>query len=114
MSKDDSEDEVEVEEELLFLLQHITSCLPLASIAQKKPLSPNAADMVPIEPNPDAEMAEMRRRRRRNMVVLRICMAGLFCSCRRRFLLIVCCHGIEMEMEGSLFELEVSNRKRKR
>lgn len=105
-SKDDSKDEVvgvEVEEEedededegeeLLFLLQHITSCFSLASMAQKKPLSPNAAEMGPIDPNPDAEIAEMRRRRRINMVVLRICMAGL---CRRppRFLfLLVWCHG---------------------
>lgn len=86
MSIDDSEVEanevvlvlVEVDEEgeLLFLLQHMTSCFPLASMAQKNPSLPNAAEMGPNDPNPDVKMAEARRRRRRNTVVMRICMAG--------------------------------------
>ncbi|KAK6942825.1 hypothetical protein RJ641_028202, partial [Dillenia turbinata] len=39
----------------LFLPQQITSCFPLASIAQKNPFFPNAAEIGPIDPNPDTK-----------------------------------------------------------
>lgn len=35
---------------VLPLSQQMTSCFPLASMAQKNPLEPNAAAMVPDEP----------------------------------------------------------------
>ncbi|KAK3033715.1 hypothetical protein RJ639_034490 [Escallonia herrerae] len=50
--------------ELLFLPQQITVCFPLASMAQKKLLSPNAAEMEPIDPNPDANPVRKRKQRR--------------------------------------------------
>ena len=62
--RDGFEDD-EDEELVAFFPQQITACLPLASIAQKKPLSPNAAEMGPIDPNPDAiSMREMKMRER--------------------------------------------------
>ncbi|KAK2990466.1 hypothetical protein RJ640_006264 [Escallonia rubra] len=42
---------------LLFFCQHMTSCLPSASMAQKKPLSPNAAAIGPDEPYPKVAIA---------------------------------------------------------
>ncbi|KAK3035361.1 hypothetical protein RJ639_033645 [Escallonia herrerae] len=42
---------------LLFFCQHVTSCLPPASMAQKKPLSPNVAAIGPDEPYPKAAIA---------------------------------------------------------
>lgn len=53
--------------EELFFDQQITSCLPLASMAQKKLFWPKEAEMGPIDPNPDTEMEERRRNRRREM-----------------------------------------------
>lgn len=49
------EDEEDGERDELFLPQQITSCLPLASMAQKNPLGPNAAEIGAIDPNPDAK-----------------------------------------------------------
>ena len=60
--RDGFEDD-EDEELVAFFPQQITDCLPLASIAQKKPLSPNEAEMGPIDPNPDA--ISMRKRKMR-------------------------------------------------
>lgn len=65
---DDGEEEEEEEDEdgkVLFFVQQITPCLPLASMAQKKPLSPNAAEIGPMDPNPDTPIQERRRKRRR-------------------------------------------------
>lgn len=59
---DDKNDE---DGEELFFAQQITSCLPLASMAQKKLFWPKEAEMGPIDPNPDTDMEEERRRRRR-------------------------------------------------
>lgn len=50
------------EEEELFFPQQITFCLPLASMAQKKPSWPNAAEIGPIDPNPDAVVENRSRR----------------------------------------------------
>lgn len=51
------------EEVFRFLAQQITSCLPLASMAQKKPSSsPKEAEMGPIDPNPDAGLKQNRRK----------------------------------------------------
>lgn len=75
--KGDAEDEDDVDE--LFLLQQITFCLPLASMAQKKPSPPNAAETGPIDPNPDATATrrssrkETSGRERRRSKGLRIC-----------------------------------------
>ena len=54
-----------VGDEELFFPQHITFCSPPASIAQKKPCSPKAAEMGPMDPNPEVGMHKRRRRRRR-------------------------------------------------
>lgn len=59
--KGEAEEEDDVDE--LFLLQQITLCLPLASMAQKKPLSPNAAEIGPIDPNPDATATRRSKRK---------------------------------------------------
>ena len=48
---EEAEDGVDAE---LFFPQQTTSCLPLASMAQKKPFSPKEAEIGPINPNPDA------------------------------------------------------------
>ena len=42
---------------VVFFPQQITFCLPLASMAQKKPSPPNAAEMGPIDPNPCVNLA---------------------------------------------------------
>ena len=52
----------------LFLPQQTTSCLPLASMAQKKPLSPKEAEIGPIDPNPDAILKKRSRRRTESSV----------------------------------------------
>lgn len=44
------DDEDSVEE--LLAPQQMTLCFPLASMAQKNPFSPNAAEIVPMDPNP--------------------------------------------------------------
>lgn len=54
------------EEVFKFLPQQMTSCLPLASMAQKKQSSsPKEAEMGPIDPNPDAGVDQNRRRNRK-------------------------------------------------
>lgn len=50
---------------VVFWPQQMTACLPLASMAQKKPESPNAAAMGPMDPNPDADPAKLRRKKGR-------------------------------------------------
>lgn len=51
------------DDSFLFLCQHMTSCLPPASMAQKKPLSPNAAAIGAIDPYPEAGMKNNEKRR---------------------------------------------------
>lgn len=61
-AEEDAEDGVDEE---LFFPQQTTSCLPLASMAQKKPSLPKEAEMGPIDPNPDAVVEHKSRRRSR-------------------------------------------------
>ncbi|PON33866.1 hypothetical protein PanWU01x14_349120, partial [Parasponia andersonii] len=51
------------DDDLFSLSQHIMSCFPLASMAQKNPSSPNAAAIGPAEPYPNANGSRGRRRR---------------------------------------------------
>lgn len=94
--KGEAEEEDDVDE--LFLLQQITLCLPLASMAQKKPSSPNAAEIGPIDPNPDAaatrrsnrrEISGRERRRSKGVRICIVAMLGLDQGC----------HGQEEEEE---------------
>lgn len=62
VDEDDDDDEVV---DLLFLSQHMISCSPLASMAQKNPLLPNAAAIGPIKPYPNAVNGVNGRRRRK-------------------------------------------------
>ena len=59
------EDEEDGERDELFLPQQITSCLPLASIAQKNPSKPNAAEIGAIDPNPYAKTKKRCRKTQR-------------------------------------------------
>lgn len=47
----------------------MTSCFPLASMAQKNPFSPKAAAMVPVEPYPETVMVsdEMEMKMKKKM-----------------------------------------------
>ncbi|RDX67140.1 hypothetical protein CR513_54017, partial [Mucuna pruriens] len=53
--------------------QHITSCFPLASMAQKTSSSPNDAEIGPMAPNPCAAPQRNGRKKRRE----RVCMVRL-------------------------------------
>lgn len=65
----------------MFFPQQMTSCFPLASMAQKNSSSPNDAEIGPIVPKQCAFWEERRSRRRirycRMMNTLSVCMVGL-------------------------------------
>ncbi|WVY96409.1 hypothetical protein V8G54_028560 [Vigna mungo] len=79
--------------DVALLPQQMTSCFPLASIAQKTSSFANEADIGPMAPNPCAVAHQNKRMRER---VGRFCMAGLGWEE---------CHGLCEELLLLLFEI---------